>query len=465
MCRAPVTYGRSHGARDSRRPGTRVPCGIRIALREQRRYVDGPQRMRRRSLPRPDDAERDRHDERGDGQQCDGESEGREVECCHIGHGDPAEGRQHELHQLLECVHHVTDDTSARLRRSVEGMSDLRDALGIRHPILLGAFGGLSSVALTAAVSNAGGLGAYGLYGYDAARISETAHALRAATDQPFALNIWLPMGDEVEPGPQHTVFAQALEPFYEAVGVEVPHRPERYVPTLDEQLEAIWEAAPAALSVVFGVPSAEIVDEAHGRGIRVIGTATTVAEAVALEDGGVDVVVASGAEAAGHRVSFLRSAEESLVGTFALVPQVADAVGIPVVAAGGIADRRGVAAARALGAAGVQVGTAFLATEESAANDSHRAAIGSTAADESVLTRAMSGRLGRGVRNRAVRAIEASGTIAPFPMQNWLTGKFRAAAGEQNLGELQSLWLGQAAPLARFGAADELFAELVAGV
>lgn len=344
-------------------------------------------------------------------------------------------------------------------------MSDLRELLGIQHPILLGPFGGLSSVALTAAVSDSGGLGAYGLYGYDGARIRSTVAALREATAAPFALNIWLPTGDEVEPGPQHTVFAQALEPFYEATGVEIPARPETYLPSTGEQLDAIWDATPAVLSVVYGVPSADVVEEARRRGIRVIGTATTVAEAVALEAAGVDAVVASGAEAAGHRVSFLRPAADSLVGTFALVPQVVDALSIPVIAAGGVADRRGVAAARALGAAGVQVGTAFLATQESAANDAHRAAIRSTAADESVLTRAMSGRLARGARNRAVRAIEASGTIAQFPMQNWLTGKFRAAAGEQNLGELQSLWLGQAAPLARLDTAEEVFTELVAGL
>ncbi|WP_460800723.1 NAD(P)H-dependent flavin oxidoreductase [Microbacterium sp. GXF6406] len=344
-------------------------------------------------------------------------------------------------------------------------MSDLCDLLGIRHPILLGAFGGLSSVALTAAVSDAGGLGAYGLYGYDGERIRETAAALRAATDKPFALNIWLPTGDEVEPGPQHMVFAQALEPFYEAVGVPVPQRPERYLPSLDEQLDAIWEAAPAALSVVFGVPSAEIVDEAHRRGIRVTGAATTVAEAVALEEGGVDVVIVTGAESAGHRVSFLKPAAESMVGLFALVPQVVDAVSIPVVAAGAISDRRGVAAARALGADGVLVGTAFLATEESAANDAHRAAIRATPAEATVLTRAMSGRLARGVRNRTVRAIEASGTIAPFPMQNWLTGRFRAEAGAQNLGELQSLWLGQGSKLATRTTAAEVFAELRAGL
>jgi len=344
-------------------------------------------------------------------------------------------------------------------------MTDLAALLGIRHPIVLGPFGGLSSVRLTAAVSEAGGLGSYGLYGYDGERIRQTAAELRAATARPFAFNIWLPTGDEAEPGPQHAVYAQALQPFYEAVGVEVPARPERYMPSLDEQLDAIWDAAPAVLSVVYGVPSADLIAGARSRGIRVVGTATTVAEALALEAGGVDAIVATGMEAAGHRVSFLRSPEESLVGTFALVPQVVDAVGIPVIAAGGVADRRGAAAAFALGASAVQVGTAFLATAESAANDAHRAAIRSTSADASVLTRAMSGRLARGARNRVVRAIEASGTIAPFPMQNWLTGRFRTAAGQQNLGELQSLWLGQSAPLARWDTASEVFDELVAGV
>lgn len=299
------------------------------------------------------------------------------------------------------------------------------ELLGVEHPIVLGPFGGSSSVALTAAVSAAGGLGSYGLYGYDGDRIRAVGAELHRATDRPFALNIWLPLGDEVAPNPQHAVFAQALEPFYEAVGVPVPARPERYVPELDEQLDAVWEVAPAVLSVVFGVPSAALVTEARDRGIRVVGTATTVAEA----------------------------------------PQVVDAVDVPVIAAGGIADRRGVAAAFALGASGVQVGTAFLATAESAATAAHRDAIRTTAADQTVLTRAMSGRLARGARNRAVRAIEASGTIAPFPMQNWLTGRFRTAAGEQNLGELQSLWMGQAAPLARGTAAAEVFAELAAGV
>ena len=344
-------------------------------------------------------------------------------------------------------------------------MSAFTELVGIRQPIVLAPFGGLSSVELTAAVSNAGGLGSYGLYGYDGARIRETAAAIRAKTDAPFALNIWLPTGDEIVPGPEHDEYAQALAGFFAEVGMDVPATPAQYIPSFDEQLSAVWDAAPAVLSVVFGVPSAELVEEAHHRGIRVIGTATTVAEALALESGGVDAIVATGSEAAGHRVSFRKPAEDSLVGLVSLVPQIVDAVAVPVIAAGGIADRRGVAAAFALGASAVQVGTAFLAAAESAANDAHRAAIRRTAADESVLTRAMSGRLSRGARNRAVTEIEDAGAIAPFPAQNWLTGRFRAVAGQRDLGELQSLWLGQSAPLARGGTAAEVIAELAAGL
>ena len=341
----------------------------------------------------------------------------------------------------------------------------MSELLGTRVPIVLAPFGGLSSIPLVAAVSKAGGLGSYGLYGYDGDRILETAAGIRAATDRPFALNIWLPTGDEVTPGSEHDTYAAALAPFFAEVGVEIPTRPERYLPPLEEQLEAIWEAAPAVLSVVFGVPSPDVVAEAHVRGIRVVGAATTVAEAVALADGGIDAIVATGSEAAGHRVSFLEPAEDSLVGLFSLLPQVVDAVPVPVIAAGGISDRRGVAAAFALGAQGVQVGTAFLGTAESAANDAHRAAIRSTAAEQTVLTRAMSGRLARGARNRAVTEIEAAGSVAPFPAQNWITGRFRTAAGAQGRGELQSLWMGQSAPLARYETAAEAFAELAAGV
>lgn len=335
---------------------------------------------------------------------------------------------------------------------------------GVEAPIVLGPFGGLSSIALTAAVSDLGGLGSYGFYGYSATRIAETLRVLRDTTSRPFAVNLWLPLGDEVTPAPEHARYLTGLAGFFEELGLEIPEIPESYIPSFEDQIDAVLDEAPAAVSFVYGVPPRPVVDELHRRGSRVLGTATTVAEARALEDGGVDAVIATGMEAAGHRVSFLRAPEDSLVGLLALVPQVVDAVSIPVIAAGGVSERRQVRAARALGAAAVQSGTAFLATKESAATDAHRAAIRTTAADESVLTRAMSGRLARGRRNRAVEMIETAGIIAPFPAQNWASGKFRAEASARNLGEFQSLWLGQSAPLARGDSAAEVFSELLAG-
>ena len=331
---------------------------------------------------------------------------------------------------------------------------------------MLGPFGGLSSIQLTAAVSELGGLGSYGLYGYSAQRIHETIAQLRAATARPFAVNLWLPTGDEVMPGQFDLApSVAALAPLFAAAGVEPPSAPTAYLPPIAEQLEAVLEAAPAVLSVVFGVPDEQLVEAARERGIRIVGTATSVAEARALDAAGVDAIVATGAEAAGHRVSFLRRAEDSLVGTFALVPQVVDAVSVPVIAAGGIADRRGVAAAFALGASGVQVGTAFLRTRQSAATEAHRAAIAAAADTDTVLTRAMSGRLARGIPNRAMRTIETSGIIAPFPAQNWLTGVFRAEAGRRGDGDLLSLWAGQSAALAVHDDADDVLRELQAGV
>lgn len=344
-------------------------------------------------------------------------------------------------------------------------MNRLSRLLGIDLPIVLGPFGGLSSIELTAAVSNGGGLGSFGLYGYAPARILETVAALRAATPRPVAVNLWMPRGDEITPADiDLEPYADAARPLFEAAGASVPPAPETFLPPVDAQIDAVLEARPDVLSVVFGVPDAQVLARAHERGIAVIGTATSVAEARALDDAGVDAIVATGSEAGGHRVSFLSEPSESLVGTFALIPQVVDAVSVPVVAAGGIADRRGVAAAFALGAEGVQVGTAFLRTRQSAATPGHRAAIAGAVDTDTRLTRAMSGRLARGIPNRAMRDLEA-GMVAPFPAQNWLTGAFRAAATAAGNADLVSLWAGQAAGLSRFDDAAEVLGELRAGL
>lgn len=347
----------------------------------------------------------------------------------------------------------------------------LRRLTGIETPIVLGPFGGLSSVELTAAVSEAGGLGSFGLYGYCAERIHAVAAELRTRTARPFALNLWLPLaaaGEHPERGFDRAEYDSAVAAFgalFVEAGVEPPSWPVPPLPDFGEQLEAALAADPAVLSFVFGVPAPEVVDAAHRRGIAVLGTATTVPEALALEAGGVDAIVASGPEAGGHRPSFLAEPEASLVGGLSLIPQVVDAVSIPVIAAGGIADRRGVAAAFALGAAGAQIGSAFLATRQSVAPAVHRDRIRATLAHETALTRSMSGRLARGLPNHAVRTIESSGAAASFPLQNILTGVFRRAAAEHGQVELLSLWMGQSARLSRLDDAGEVFAELAAGV
>lgn len=346
-------------------------------------------------------------------------------------------------------------------------MGRLESLLGIDVPIVLGPFGGMSSVELTALVSEAGGLGSYGLYGYAPDRIAETSEQLRSATARPFALNLWVPSGDEVQPDDLDLAAAlDVVAPLYAELGIPLPDRaPERFLVDFDTQLEAVLGARPAVASFVYGMPDASAAAELKGRGIRILATATTVAEAVALEHGGADAIVATGAEAGGHRVSFRKSADDSLVGTFALVPQVVDAVSVPVIAAGGIADRRGVAAALALGADGVQVGTAFLRARQSGASDAHRAALETLAADDTVLTRAITGRLARGIPNRLVRLVEDAGVILPFPAQGWVLQPVRAEALRRGYGDLQSLWAGQGAPLARLDDATSVFAELAAGL
>lgn len=329
---------------------------------------------------------------------------------------------------------------------------------------MLGAFGGLSSVELTATVSESGGLGSYGLYGYDAERIARTAHELRAATSKPFALNLWLTTdgSEAVHPSvKEFEEYRDLLGPYFAAAGIEPPSEPPaRYLPRFDEQIAAVLEARPAVVSFVYGVPPAPVIEDAHSRGIVVVGTASTPEEAVALEQGGVDAIVVSGAEAGGHRVSFMRPAEDSLIGAFALIPQARDAVSVPLIAAGGIADARGATAAFALGADAVQLGTALLATRQSAATPPHHAALRGADAAHTVLTRALSGRLARGIPNRITSEL-ADAAIAPFPVQNWLTGRFRPRAAELGLPELMSLWAGQNAPLIRHDDARELLTEL----
>jgi nitronate monooxygenase len=214
--------------------------------------------------------------------------------------------------------------------------------------------------------------------------------------------------------------------------------------------------------SFVFGVPSAEVLERCRRAGIVTIGAATTSEEARLLADAGVDMIVATGMEAGGHRVSFLREPEVCLTGTLALVPQVVDTVRVPVVAAGGITDRRGVFAVLNLGASAAQIGTAFLACEESNASPLHRQMLFSEAARRTTLTRAFTGRLARSIHNEFIDRMRGrEALLPPYPVQGWLTGRLREAALKAGRTDVISLWSGQGAPLLKHRRAVELLSSL----
>jgi nitronate monooxygenase len=341
--------------------------------------------------------------------------------------------------------------------------------LGLRYPIVQGPFGGgFSTARLTATVSNAGGLGSFGAQGQPPARMSEIVGQIRELTSAPFAVNLWVSTDDEgakTVSRERYDAALQPIAPLLEELGVPPAAYPFAAWPSFADQVAALIEARPPVISFIFGIPPAHVVDRCRAQGIITMGVVTTPQEAVAVEEAGVDVVIASGFEAGGHRASFMRSAESSLTGTFALVPQVADAVKIPVVAAGGIGDARGVAAALTLGAHGAQLGTAFLACEESNAPAIHKEVLHSPAAGQTVLTTGFSGRLARGVRN-ALAELYADPSVPrlPYPVQGQLVGALRERAIAQGRSDLISLWSGQAARLVRHRRAGELFDELVAG-
>ncbi|SEF79792.1 nitronate monooxygenase [Bryocella elongata] len=340
--------------------------------------------------------------------------------------------------------------------------------LGIDYPIIQGPLGGLSSQRLTAAVSNFGGLGSFGAHGLDPHAIQDIIGEIASLTSKPFAMNLWLSMEDDGAASSDAAAFHQALShlaPHIDAVGGKQPAFSPYKRLRFEDQARVLLDAKVPVFSFIYGVPPREILEEARKQGIVTIGTVTTVEEAVVLEQAGVDLVVASGFEAGGHRGSFLRSSEDSLTGTISLVPQTVDAVTIPVIAAGGIADARGIAAAFALGAEGVQIGTAFLACKESGAPPVHREAILSHHAGHTGLTRGFTGRLARGIQNELMESMNRSGAeILPYPLQRSLMRHLAAPAQQAGKAELLALWAGQSANLVHCVAVEDLLNSLVRG-
>jgi nitronate monooxygenase len=328
----------------------------------------------------------------------------------------------------------------------------LTEKLGIDYPIVQGPLGGLSSQRLTAAVSNFGGLGSFGALNLSPEDIKDVIFQIRSLTAKPFAVNLWVSMEDDGARTSDKAAFNRSVAPlasYFAELKVTLPHYKPYSSIRFEDQVRILLEEKISVFSFIFGIPPKEILDECRAKGIVTIGTATTPDEAVALQEAGVDAIVASGFEAGGHRGSFLRAAEDSVTGTFSLVPRIVDVVDVPVIAAGGIADARGVISAFALGAEAVQMGTAFLTCEESGASRIHRETLMQRKAEFTGLTKAFTGRLARGIQNRLMNELKQErAEILPYPLQRMLVRNLSIAAEAAGRTDLMPLWAGQSANL-----------------
>ena len=338
-------------------------------------------------------------------------------------------------------------------------------AFDLRIPILLAPMAGACPASLSIAVANAGGLGACGAVLMEPEAIKSWASEVRAGGNGGFQINLWIP-----DPPPARDMAQEeAVRAFLRRWGPEVAvgagdARP----PDFAAQCTAVLEAGPAIISSIMGLYPPAFVDEMKSRGIRWLATATTVAEAKAAEDAGADAIIAQGMEAGGHRGAFdATKAETGMVGLFSLLPAVADAVKIPVVAAGGIADARGFAAALVLGASAVQIGTGFLRSPEAKLPAAWADAIGASLPEQTVVTRAFSGRPGRSLATAYARAANAPDAPlpAPYPVQRGLTQAMRQDASKNNDIDRMQAWAGQSARLAQARPAGEIAIELWEGV
>jgi nitronate monooxygenase len=354
--------------------------------------------------------------------------------------------------QTLNRQDSRTANSEQRLTPASWNQNRLTAKLGIEYPIIQGPLGGLSSQKLTAAVSNFGGLGSFGAHGLQPDAIKNVIAEIRSLTSKPFAMNLWVSMEDEGARTADENGFNRSLAPLVADLATlgaprptYKPYSPKRF----EDQARVLLDANVPAFSFIFGIPAKEILEECQAKGIVTMGTATTPDEAAALQEAGVNAIAASGFEAGGHRGSFLRPAEDSLTGTLSLVPQVVDIVDVPVIAAGGIGDARGVIAALALGAEAIQMGTVFLACEESGASRLHRETLRRRNAEHTALTKGFTGRLARGINNRVMENLNRSGTeILPYPLQRELVRNLAIAAEAAGRADLVPMWAGQSANL-----------------
>ncbi|MCP1676914.1 nitronate monooxygenase [Natronocella acetinitrilica] len=347
-------------------------------------------------------------------------------------------------------------------------MQTLCERLGIRYPIIQAPMaGGPTTPELVAAVSNAGGLGSFGLASTQPGDMRELIQRARALTNGPINANLFIYPESRTPDDAIVDAAIDALKPYFSALGAEPPSGvPAPYAPDFAAQLDCLFDLRPEVVTFHLAAPEAALVGRLQAAGMVVGASATSPAEARALLVSGVDFIVAQGAEAGGHRGTFLGDTESGMVGTMALtrllVAEMRDH-GTSVVAAGGIMDGAGMAAAMALGAAGVQLGTAFLACPESGASPVHKAALATAGEVGTRITHHFSGKPARTVTNRfAIDSAARSLPYLPFPVQNKLTGGLRAASARAGTGDFMSLWAGQAAALVRDLPAADLMARLL---
>src|SRR5436190_6433483 len=341
----------------------------------------------------------------------------------------------------------------------------LLDLFKIELPIVQAPVAGAMNWELATAAAQAGALGSLPCAMLNAAQMREQMEQIRSRTDKPVNLNFFCHKPPQLN-NAREARWRERLAPYYRELGID----PAAPVPSSnrtafdDGMCELVEELKPPAVSFHFGLPEQRLVDRLKAGGFLVMSSATSAAEARWLEQHGVDVVIAQGYEAGGHRGMFLSDDIAAQSGTFALVPQVVDAVKVPVIAAGGITDARGIVAAFALGAAGVQIGTAYLWCPESKISAPHRAALASARDDGTALTNLMTGRPARGIINRLMREVGPISEVAPeFPLAAGAIAPLRAKAEAQGSGDFSPLWAGQAASLGRDMPAGQLTKALAA--
>ncbi len=343
---------------------------------------------------------------------------------------------------------------------------DIRDLLRITLPIIQAPMAGSQNHQLAAAVSMAGGLGSIPAGMLNADSLDAELSAMTALTDRPYNVNFFCHQPPAIEPE-REQAWLDLLTPFLLEHQIDprsIPSGATRK-PFDAAMAEVVERYRPAVVSFHFGLPAPDLLRRVKATGARILSSATTLEEGHWLQNQGVDAVIAQGVEAGGHRGMFLSADIDGQVGTFALLPQLVAALDVPVIAAGGIADARGVAAARALGAAGVQVGTAYLLCDESRTSALHRQALQSPAAERTVLTTLFSGRPARGMVNRLIRELGPRPEAVPaFPLASNAIGSLRAAAEPQGISDFSPLWAGQNASGCQAVPAAQLTHSLAAG-